>query len=321
VLKRRTEERAGPLGTEEKNRLKVRWARLSIVSNAFLIVFKLAVGILGGSVSVLAEAVHSLNDLVASLITFGAVRKSAKPPDSDHRFGHGKYENLAGMAESALIVLAGVMILYEAVKRILHPSPVRLLWLGVAVMLVSGLVNLAVSRVLIRVARRTDSIAIETDGAHLLVDVYTSLGVAAGLLAIRLTGLWILDPILSILIALYIVYLGARLSLRSARDLLDEQLPAEEVRAIERIIADGTHAIVSFHKLATRKAGGTRMIDVHIQVHGGSSVKDAHDLVTHIEADLRARFPGARTMVHVEPCDEDCAACRVGECPERRRAD
>ena len=305
------------MSLNEKNRLKIRWARLSIFSNALLVAFKLTVGILGGSVSIIAEAVHSLNDLLASLITFGAVRKSSKPPDDDHRFGHGKYENLSGMVESALIILAGVMIISGAVKRIMHPSQISFLWAGVGVMLVSGLTNLVVSRILLRVARQTDSIAIETDGAHLLVDVYTSFGVMAGLVAIKFTGLWILDPILSILIALYIIYLGTRLSIRSGKDLLDEQLPPEEVRSIETIISDRTHAIASFHKLATRKAGGTRMIDVHIHVHGKSSVKEAHDLITHIERDLQDKYPGARTMIHVEPCKEECVVCNVGECPDR----
>ncbi len=302
----------------EKNRLKIRWARLSIFSNGLLVAFKVTVGILSGSVSIIAEAVHSLNDLLASLITFGAVRKSSKPPDNDHRFGHGKFENLSGLVESALIILAGLIIISEAVRKILHPSPISLLWLGIGVMLVSGIVNLVVSRILLRVARQTDSIAIEADGAHLLVDVYTSFGVMAGLVAIKLTGLWILDPVLSILIALYILYLGTSLSIRSGRDLLDEQLPAEEVRSIEMILSDRTHSIASFHKLATRKAGGTRMIDVHIQVHGNASVKDAHDLVTHIERDLQDKYPGARIMIHVEPCEKECVVCNVGRCPDRR---
>jgi cation diffusion facilitator family transporter len=303
---------------EQKNRLKVRWARLSILSNTLLVAFKLAVGILGQSVSIIAEAVHSLNDLLAAVITFGAVRKSSQPPDSDHQFGHGKYENLSGLVESALIVAAGGMIIYQAVQKIRHPSEIGFLWLGIAVMGTSALVNLFVSRILLRVARQTDSIAIETDGAHLLVDVYTSLGVMAGLVAIKLTGLLILDPILSICIALYIVYLGIHLSIRSGKDLLDEQLPTEEIDTIQAIIGDYAHGICSFHKLATRKAGGQRMIDVHIEVHGTESVKAAHDLVTHIEQDLQAKYPGARIMIHVEPCNETCQTCNHPSCPDRK---
>jgi len=299
------------------NRLKVRWAALSIASNTLLVTLKLAVGILGNSISIIAEAVHSLNDLLASLITYAAVRKSSQPPDSNHRFGHGKFENLSGLIQSALIVAAGVVIITQAAGKLLRPSPVHYLGLAMGVMLFSAVVNFAVSRVLLRVARRTDSIAIETDGAHLLVDVYTSLGVLAGLAAIRLTGWVILDPVLSIAIALYILYLGVRLSLRSGKDLLDEQLPAEEIRVIEEIIGDRTHTISSFHKLATRKAGSTRMIDVHIQVHGSETVQAAHDMITHIERDIQARYPGTRTMIHVEPCEETCAHCRIGHCPDR----
>jgi len=302
----------------EQNRLKIRWAALSVVSNSLLVAVKVTVGVLGNSVSIIAEAVHSMNDLLAALITFAAVRKSAQPPDSNHRFGHGKFENLSGLIESALIVAAGIVIVAQAVRKILHPSPIHYLDLAMGVMLLSAGVNFVVSRILLRVARQTDSIAIETDGAHLLVDVYTSLGVMAGLAAIKLTGLVILDPILSIAIALYIIYLGSRLSVRAGKDLLDEQLPAEEVQAIEKIIGDRTHAIASFHKLATRKAGATRMIDVHIQVHGNESVRTAHDIITHIERDIEFRYPGARVMIHVEPCDETCTLCNVVQCPDRK---
>jgi cation diffusion facilitator family transporter len=304
----------------EKDRMKVRWARLSVVSNTCLVVFKVAVGVFGGSVSILAEAIHSGNDLIAAVIAYGAVRKSSKPPDSDHGFGHGKYENLSGLVEAGLIIVAGVSILWESVRRILEPQPVEHIGLGIAVMGVSAVVNLFVARKLLSVARQTDSIAIETDGHHLMVDVWTSVGVMVGLALLAATGLDILDPIVSTLVAIYILWLGIGLTRRAGRDLLDAELPESEITEIRRIIADKSHAIATFHKLATRKAGGTRMIDVHILVHGEQSVRRAHDLVSHIEQDLRERFPGARTMVHVEPCENECEFCGVVGCSDDRRS-
>ena len=304
---------------QEKSRAKVRWASLSVASNTALVVFKLAVGILGGSVSIIAEAVHSLNDLVAAVIAFAAVRKSAQPPDEDHAWGHGKYENLSGLIESALIIFAGVVIVWQSIVKIRNPGEIRLLDLGIAVMLVSAAVNFFVSRKLVRVARETDSIAIETDGAHLLVDVYTSLGVMGGLVLIRLTGWTVLDPVISICVALYIVWLGISLSVKSGKDLLDEQLPRAEVEAIEKILGDRSNAIASYHKLATRKSGGTRMIDVHIQVHGDETVRDAPALAHHIEDDINALYPGARVMTHVEPCDAACRDCKITDCPDDKR--
>lgn len=305
--------------TADKNATKIRWAKLSIASNAALVTFKLAVGILAGSMAIVAEAVHSANDFLAAVIAYGAVRKAAQPPDKDHAFGHGKYENLSGLLEAALIVAAGGVIIYQSAGKIANPGEVRFLDLGIAVMILSAVVNFFVARKLSEVARDTDSIAIETDAAHLMVDVYTSLGVGAGLIAIRLTGLHVLDPAISVLVAFYIIWLGVRLSWKAGSDLLDQQLPQAEVEEIEKTIADRSHSIASFHKLATRKAGGTRMIDVHIQVHAAESVRNAHDLASHIERDIRARFPGARVLTHIEPCDDRCEACRVPGCPGDRK--
>jgi cation diffusion facilitator family transporter len=298
---------------------KIKWAWVSVVSNTLLVAFKLAVGFFSGSISIISEAIHSGIDLVAAAIAYASVRASSEPADGKHPFGHGKYENLSGLIESALIVAAGVIIIYEAGKKLVTPSPVMHLELGVAVMLVSAVVNIVVSRILLRVARETDSVALETDGAHLLVDVYTSAGVMAGLIAIRMTGWMYLDPLISIGIAGYITWLGISLSIKSSRDLLDVRLPDEEVGQVEKIICDNTHAISSFHKLATRKSGGHRMMDVHIQVHGGTTVKESHDLATHIEQDIMAKFPGSRVLIHIEPCDDKCTECRMTGCPDDRR--
>jgi cation diffusion facilitator family transporter len=303
----------------ENDARKIRWAKLSVVSNAALVAFKLVVGVLAGSMAIIAEAVHSANDLLAAAIAYGAVRKAAEPPDADHAFGHGKFENLSGLLEAALIVAAGGVIIHQSAGKIANPGEVRFLDLGIAVMILSAAVNFFVARKLAEVARETDSIAIETDAAHLMVDVYTSLGVGAGLLAIRLTGLHVLDPAISIAVALYIIWLGVRLSWKAGSDLLDRQLPQAEVEEIERTIADRSHSIASFHKLATRKSGGTRMIDVHIQVHGAASVRDSHELASHIEHDICAKYPGARVLTHIEPCDDRCEACGVPGCPDDRK--
>lgn len=299
--------------------MKKRWAKLSVGSNAVLVLFKLVVAALSGSVSILAEAIHSGNDLLAAVIAFGAVHKAARPPDEDHGFGHGKYENLSGLVEAGLIIVAGASILWESVGRLVDPTPVDHVGLGIAVMGVSAVVNLFVSRKLLAVARATDSIALETDGHHLLVDVWTSLGVMAGLGLMAATGLDILDPLVSTLVALYIIWLGIGLVRKAGRDLLDAELPANEVAQIRRILADQSHPIATYHKLATRKAGGIRMLDVHILFNGDETVRKAHDLVSHIEQDLRERFPGMRTMVHIEPCKRDCDACHVTGCPEDSR--
>jgi cation diffusion facilitator family transporter len=174
---------------------KIRTARLSIFSNCTLIVMKLLAGIFSGSVSIISEAIHSGMDLLASVIAFLSVKMSDTPPDKEHPYGHGKVENISGVIEAVLIFIAAGWIIYEAIHKIILPAPIENIEIGAAVMAVSGFINFLVSRRLYKVAKKTDSIALEADALHLKTDVYTSVGVAAGLLLIWITGWKFLDPI------------------------------------------------------------------------------------------------------------------------------
>ncbi|HZY25331.1 MAG TPA: cation diffusion facilitator family transporter, partial [Bacteroidales bacterium] len=181
-------------------------ARLSILSNSLLIVMKLAVGLISGSVSILSEAIHSSMDLIAAVIAFFSVKVSDNPPDSRHPYGHGKIENISGVIESLLIFSAAILIIIEAVKKLLGERiELESISLGSLVMLISAVVNIFVSRRLYKVARETKSVAIEADALHLKTDVFTSLGVAIGLGLIILTGINWFDPVIAILVALFII--------------------------------------------------------------------------------------------------------------------
>ena len=211
-------------------RLKSRAAAVSIVSNSALIVFKLVVGIMSGSIAIISEALHSGSDLVAAIIAFYSVRKAAEPPDLHHHYGHEKVENLSGVIEALLIIAAAGVIIYEGILKIIHGPHIDHIWLGISVMLVSGVVNLIVSKkVLYPVARRTQSAALEADAAHLLTDVYTSFGVAGGLLLVKLTGWEYFDPIAAIAVAVLIIRTGYQLVVESTKVLLDQTLPEEEL--------------------------------------------------------------------------------------------
>jgi len=179
-------------------------ALLSVLSNGILIVVKVIVGLLTGSVSIIAEAVHSLIDLVAAVIAWVGVRIADKPADDSHEFGHGKVENVSGTVQAILIFMASGLIIYEAVDKIIHGESIVMTELGIGVMAISVLTNFGVGRVLTRIARKSDSLALEADAKHLNADVYTSLGVFAGLVLIRFTGWVILDPIIAIGVALFI---------------------------------------------------------------------------------------------------------------------
>ena len=281
---------------------KSRAALVSVFSNSLLVALKLTVGIFSGSVSIISEAIHSANDLLAALIAFISVRISDKPPDDEHPYGHGKAESISGAIEAALIVVAGVWIIYEAVERIITGGEVQHLGLGTLVMAISVVLNIIVSRYLFRVARQEDSLALETDAQHLATDVYTSLGVTFGLLLVWVTGWTLLDPIIAILVALLILRIGWKLTLSAGVHLMDQSLPSVEITAIENIIRSDIR-VLSWHDLRTRKAGSQRHVDMHIVIDAESSLIDAHNIADDLEEKIAATLPPARVVVHVDPYD------------------
>jgi cation diffusion facilitator family transporter len=285
---------------------KAKVALLSIGSNTFLTLGKLVVGLSMGSVSVISEAIHSSLDLAAAIIAFFAVRKSAKPADERHNYGHGKYENLSGIVEAILILVAGVMIINNAIPKLNGGGEIESLGLGAGVMGVSVVANLLVSRKLMKIAKKTDSPALAADGWHLLTDVYTSLGVFVGLGAIYLTGLTILDPIIAIAVALLIFKAAFNLISDSVLSILDANLPKTEENLIRGIIQRYAEEYVEFHALRTRKAGSDRYIDLHLVVPKHKEIDAVHTLCDRIEDDIRTQLPGVQILIHTEPCGAHC---------------
>ncbi|MGE5228264.1 MAG: cation diffusion facilitator family transporter [Deltaproteobacteria bacterium] len=303
----RSADAAVVLDDRHNHSLKSRAAAVSIASNTTLIVFKLVVGLMSGSIAIISEALHSGSDLVAALIAFWSVRQAAQPPDERHHYGHEKVENLSGVIEALLIIAAAGVIIYEGVMKLFHGPELDHIWLGIGVMVVSGCVNLIVSRkVLYPVARRTDSAALEADAAHLLTDVYTSFGVAFGLLLVKLTGWPYFDPIAAIAVAVLIIKTGYDLVMQSTRVLLDETLPDDELEEIRRCVREHRGDIISgYHKLRARRAGSRRHVDLHVVVDADLTVTEAHDIAEHIEDDIRACIPNTDVLVHVEPRSPD----------------
>jgi len=295
-------------------------ALLSIASNTVLVALKIAVGLAVGSVAILSEAIHSGLDLVAAVIAFVAVRESGKAPDREHPFGHGKAENISGTIEALLIFIAAAWIIYSAVRKLMNPQEIEMVGWGVAVMLVSAIVNTLVSRRLFKVGRETDSVALQADGWHLRTDVYTSLGVMFGLLVIWVgSRIWPsahlgwIDPVVAIIVALMIIKAAYDLTRESARDLLDVSLPDKEVDWIPGFVKERWPAVRSFHRLRTRKAGSTRFIDFHLAVDDDMSVGEAHELGDDIVVAIKERLPDSRVYIHVEPCAYQCPeSCESG---------
>ena len=292
---------------------KIAAARLSVYSNTSLVILKVVVGVLMGSVSVISEAIHSGIDLVAAIIARYSIKKSAEPADADHRYGHGKYENLSGMIEGSLIFVAAAWIMYEASKRLMDERPVEFVAAGIVVMGVSAVVNYWVSKRLFEVARRTDSLALEADAYHLKTDVWTSLGVFIALGLIFVTGIQILDPFVAIVVAALIVKTAFGITSRSTQGLLDASLPREEIDAIERVMVEHSTDFVDFHRLRARKMGSERQIDLHVTVPRQLTVKEGHDLASHLEDEIKKILPGSVMVIHIEPCKSDCAKCRMAD--------
>lgn len=280
---------------------KSKVAFLSIASNTALIVFKVIAGLLSGSVSILSEAIHSGMDLVASVIAFLSVRHSSKPADKEHPYGHGKLENISGLAEGVLIFVAAGMIINEAVKKIFEPVELEQAYIAIGVMFVSALVNFLVSNKLHKVAKEEDSMALEADSLHLKTDIYTSLGVAMGIMMIKLTGIAILDPIAAIIVALLIIKEAWGLSKGAFDYLLDMKLPDEEEAEIEKVIRQHSHKFIDFHKLKTRKSGNVKHIDFHITLDSNVSVLESHKIIGELKKDLNDKFKNTRVNVHVDP--------------------
>lgn len=305
---------------------KARVAALSVASNSILVVLKLLVGVLVGSVSIISEAIHSAVDLVASVIALAAVRTSAKPPDSRHPFGHGKYENLSGAVEALLILAAAVWIIVEAVHKLRNPQPLEKLGIGVAVMMVSSVMNWLISRRLFRIGRATDSIALQADAWHLRIDVYTSAGVMGGLGLIWVghqflpsANLEWVDPVAALCVTVLILKAAWDLTLESVGDLLDARLPEEEERWIIDHIKMHFPTVRGVHGLKTRKGGATRFIEFHLIMPEGMSVRAAHDISDEIEAAIENRYPVTHVSIHVEPCQKPCQDSCLKGCfrPER----
>jgi cation diffusion facilitator family transporter len=308
----------------ETQKQKIFVAALSVFSNTTLIILKLIVGVIIGSVSVLSEAIHSGVDLLAAIIALVAVRKSSKPADQDHSYGHGKYEDLSGAIEALLIFVAAAWIIFEAIHKLIKPQPIAIAGWGVGVMLFSSVVNIVVSHLLFKVGQKTDSIALQADAWHLRTDVYTSAGVMVGLLVLwfgewfmpQLDCHWI-DPAAALGVALLIIKAAYQLTIHSIRDLLDVSLPPEEEIWVKNKIKEMYPRVRGFHNFRSRKSGSTRFVEFHLMLDATMSVEDSHAVNDKIVREIKSRFKDSKVMVHIEPCDNSCERKCLTSCFEK----
>ena len=275
--------------------IKEKTAGLSVISNTLLIVLKLISGIISGSLSILSEAIHSLMDLLAAVIAYFSVKISDTPPDKEHPYGHGKFENISGVVEGLLILIASFWIIFEAIQNIIQNKKIesKSIGWGIVVMTISSIVNIIVSRRLYKVAKTTHSIALEADALHLKLDVYTSIGVAVGLLIIWFSDflfkihLSILDPVIAILVALMIFREAFILIRKAFSPLVDIGFSNEEIEHVKQIIEKHN---LKYHNLRTRIAGNYRFIDFHLEFEHQTSLLEAQQTRKIIKSELQKAF-------------------------------
>lgn len=298
----------------DMNQKKKLVAKLSISSNIILTILKIIAGIVSGSMSIISEAIHSLSDFFASVITFFSVVKSSQPADADHPYGHGKYEDLAGFIEGILIVAAAVIIILKSFEKIIlgHAVPHEN-YLGIMVMAIAVVVNIIVSSLLFKVAKESNSVSLYADGEHLRTDVYSSLGILLGLILIKVTGHTILDPIIAIIVGAFIFRAGYSISKKSLWRLLDHALPKEDITKIKTVINTFSGKMtLKPNSIKTRQVGPSKDISLVLQFPKDISLCECHQLCDEVEKKLKTKFKNCTIIIHSEPIcyKKDCENCR-----------
>lgn len=283
-----------------------RFAWLSIAAALTTIILKAGAYFLTSSVGLLSDAMESLVNLAGAIMALGMLIIAARPADESHVYGHSKAEYFASVTEGILILGAAIGIISAAASRLLHPRALEQLGLGLAVSVAASIVNLIVSRILLREGKKRNSITLEADAHHLMTDVWTSVGVISGVAIAGFTGWQILDPLIAIAVAFNIVWTGVQLVGRSVAGLMDAALPVSEQSLIQTVINKYSERGVSFHALRTRQAAARRFVSVHMLVPGAWTVHDAHHIAEDFESDIRQTLGGVVTVfTHMEPVEDE----------------
>lgn len=286
---------------------------LSIAAAIVTIILKSYAYHLTGSMGLLSDALESFVNLFAVLFALLMLRISQKPADEDHLFGHSKAEYFSSAAEGALILIAAFSIIRSAIPRIIEPAPLENINVGLLFSLLASVVNLVVGSVLIGIGKNRKSLVLEADGRHLMTDVWTSGGVIVGILLVKFTGWIIIDPIIAILVALNIIYVGYKLISRSASGLMDATIPEADLEKVTLYLDSLKVHEIEYHSLMTRVAGQRKFISMHLLVPGDWSVKQGHDWADIVEETIIGLFDEPVTVsTHIEPVEDPASMEDIG---------
>ncbi len=288
----------------ENRKSLTRFAWLSIAAAIVTIGLKGFAYLITGSVGLLSDAVESLVNLLGGIMALAMLTIAARPADEDHAYGHGKAEYFSSGLEGGLILVAAVSIAVAAVLRLITPQPLQELGLGLTISVVASVINLAVALLLLRAGRRHNSITLEANAKHLLTDVWTSVGVLAGIGLVIVTGWQWLDPVVALLVAANIAWTAIGIMRRSVGGLMDASIPVSDQEAVRKIFARYEADGVKFHALRTRQSGAQRFISVHVLVPGEWTVHRGHELLERIEADIRRAISDSVVFTHLESLED-----------------
>ena len=289
-----------------------RYAWLSIAAAVTTITLKAGAYVLTGSVGLLSDAIESVVNLLAAIMALSMLTIAARPEDESHTYGHGKAEYFSSNVEGVLILVAAAGIAATAIERLFNPREIEQVGIGLSVTVVATLVNFVVARILLKASGKHGSITLEADGHHLMTDVWTSVGVVAGVGAVGLTGWTILDPLIALAVAANIIYTGIKLIRRSIAGLMDASLSEEEMQSVEDVLEKYREKGIDFHALRTRQAGARHFISVHVLVPGDWTVHDAHHIAENIEEDIRVAVQNSVAFTHLEPIEDEISHYDIG---------
>jgi cation diffusion facilitator family transporter len=282
---------------------KLHAATVSVSVNVLLLTTKIIVGVATGSLGILAEAAHSLLDLLASGFAYTGIRAANRPLDEEHPYGHEKFENFSSLIQTALLGVTSIWIFYEAGLRLLTGSTIQVnntLYYAIVIMVFAIIADFGVSRYLFQNARKYGSSALETDAYHFSTDIYSSAAVLLGLVAVKF-GYVVVDPLAAIVVAIIMLTTSIRLGRKTTRVLVDAAPPKEITSRIRDVITDNRD-ITDFHSLRARQAGSSLFVDVSIHVRPNLSLEDAHNIANKLEKDIRTRVPNVKeAIIHIEP--------------------
>jgi cation diffusion facilitator family transporter len=281
-----------------------RFAWLSIAAALATIALKTVAWRITGSVGLLSDAIESVVNLVGGIMALAMLTIAARPADEDHAYGHSKAEYFSSGVEGSLILVAAVSIAIAAVLRLITPKPLEAIGMGLAVSVAASLVNLVVALLILRAGKKHNSITLEANAHHLFTDVWTSVGVVAGVGLVALTKWNWLDPVVALLVAANIVWTGVRIVRRSIAGLMDISLSPEDIATVRKVLKTYEQTGIQFHALRTRQAGARKFVSTHVLVPGDWTVQRGHELLDKIEADVGRALPDTVVFTHLESLDD-----------------